>query len=499
MKQSIHTYCHGWTKSFVLLLVAFGILLSSCNKWLDVEPSDRIAGDKLYKTSDGFLSALNGIYTSLNNPSLYGQNLTVGMIDIMGQYYNCAITDHAYQVFMNYNYAGGSYKQVHDEIWSETYKLLTGVNSILEQSESSSSSVLSTKQLDVIKGEALGLRAMLHFDLMRMFSSAWAEETKQQKAIPFKDTGDTSIPEYYTVEEIYDKIIQDLEQASMLLEKSDPVLTEGALHFNNAIDGNAFQYRQYRMNYFAVRALLARIYLYKEDKVNALRVAKELIAKVTDENKPLFPLTTTATWEKEKSTLFGSEVLFALYSDRIRKDVYYRLFAPSLSDKQILTLEGSLSQGRINSIYDDKNDYRYQAWESVVEGGKEVLTLRKFASPDKAAYPAMQPLIRLSEMYLIAAECESNIEVATNDYLNVLQRSRNTVNVTLQTREELETLIQKEYEREFIGEGQLFFFYKRKKLNNIPDGARPASLKNMLPENYVFPIPESEVSQREKE
>lgn len=71
MKQSIHTYCHGWTKSFVLLLVAFGILLSSCNKWLDVEPSDRIAGDKLYIKLRMVFSPLSTEYTPVSIIHLY--------------------------------------------------------------------------------------------------------------------------------------------------------------------------------------------------------------------------------------------------------------------------------------------------------------------------------------------------------------------------------------------------------------------------------------------
>ena len=60
----------------------------------------------------------------------------------------------------------------------------------------------------------------------------------------------------------------------------------------------------------------------------------------------------------------------------------------------------------------------------------------------------------------------------------------------------LKNLIRAEYVREFIGEGQLFFYYKRNGLQNIPDGATVGSVKSMSLDSYVFPLPEGETSQR---
>ena len=60
----------------------------------------------------------------------------------------------------------------------------------------------------------------------------------------------------------------------------------------------------------------------------------------------------------------------------------------------------------------------------------------------------------------------------------------------------LKNLIRAEYVREFIGEGQLFFYYKRNGLQNIPDGATVSSVKSMSLDSYVFPLPDGETSQR---
>ena len=49
-------------------------------------------------------------------------------------------------------------------------------------------------------------------------------------------------------------------------------------------------YRQYRMNYYAVKALMARAYMWKEDYSKAKECAIEVIEEVADEKNPLFPL-----------------------------------------------------------------------------------------------------------------------------------------------------------------------------------------------------------------
>ena len=53
-----------------------------------------------------------------------------------------------------------------------------------------------------------------------------------------------------------------------------------------------------------------------------------------------------------------------------------------------------------------------------------------------------------------------------------------------------------EYKKEMLGEGQLFFFYKRQEMVNIPDGNQATGTKNVELTKYVVPLPESETDQR---
>src|SRR5690554_4214282 len=89
-----------------LMIVLIGMVaVSSCNKWVDVTPKDRLTDKTLFSTKEGYMKALNGIYSELNNPSLYGRDLTMAMLDVMAQYYNTAASDHVYSYYSGYEYS----------------------------------------------------------------------------------------------------------------------------------------------------------------------------------------------------------------------------------------------------------------------------------------------------------------------------------------------------------------------------------------------------------
>ena len=97
------------------------------------------------------------------------------------------------------------------------------------------------------------------------------------------------------------------------------------------------------------------------------------------------------------------------------------------------------------------------------------------------------PMFKISELYLIAAECAGgSVGVA---YLNELRNHRGLKSIT--DIEKLDEFIYQEYRREFIGEGQLFFYYKRKGFDSI------GAMDNIAIENsnavYNLPIPTTEI------
>jgi len=150
---------------------------------------------------------------------------------------------------------------------------------------------------------------------------------------------------------------------------------------------------------------------------------------------------------------------------------------------------------RVDAMYSDKNDYRYKIWEVVNNNGNLVLVNQKFQ--DAVDLPAryMLPLVRISELYLIAAECESDLAAATS-FVNMLRLNRKAISLQSATAEALQQLIYEEYRREFIGEGQQFYYYKRRAFTTIPSETFLNGNKTMDIANYQVPLPDSETSMR---
>jgi len=475
------------------LLTLLLIAATSCESWIDVEPTDRLSEDKVFSTQKGFLQSLNGVYAEMNNSNVYGGNLSVGVIDVMAQYYDGGSDNgYAYYYPAKYDYTATSLKNIFSNTWAKMYNLITSVNIIIEKCDQTD--VLSEQYQKLVKGEALALRAMLHLDLLRLFGPIMSENATGQ-AIPYMTISDQNIQDILTADVVIEKIISDLKQASTLLKDSDPILTNGVISAPTDEDDLDFSYRQYRLNYYAVQVLLARANLWKGDKEAALQIAKNVIAEVGN----IFPFTSKSTATGNKpDRMFSSEVMFSLYNTN-RINVYRKYFASTLDYRNILSFYGTIDNGRVPELYDSQNDIRYGMWAASSEGDNDLIFTKyedvsvKDGSTDHYCY--MMPLIRLSELYLIAAECETDFDLAVQ-YLNTLRNKRNCPDLSVLDANDLKTYITNEFRKEMIGEGQMFFYYKRHAMESIPNGASASGILSMPSKNYVVPIPESEIDNR---
>jgi hypothetical protein len=477
---------------------------SGCSNFLDVKPLDNIMEDQLFNSVKGFNTALNGVYIELNTPNVYGENLSVGLVDVMAQYYNVSSAgEHSFRFYNTYDYGNSSYKAKTEAIWQKSFSLVSNLNAVLEQSEKQKS-MLGETYYGIYKGEALAMRAFLHFDLLRLFGSTYVEDL-DKKVMPYVTNTDRKVQPLLTNKEMMEHILEDLLLAKSLLEKVDPILTQGVLN-EDGPDNNYLTYRQYRMNYFAVCGLLARVYLWKGDPINANKYALEVIDLGQKQGDEIFPFVTPAAIFNRPGypdRVFSTEVLFALYNDG-RTNVYNKLFNYTLNTSSILTFTGSLASptGRVKQLYPDENDYRYKEhWKEETVSSAKVLYFSKFASVTdnngvSNSYRYMMPLMRITEMYLIAAETAPTLSESTR-YYNKIQVHRGLPEVSLGTVEELSAALQTEYLREFIGEGQAYFFFKRLQRTAIPSPVRPGvDVVKMDKVHYIMPLPDSETSQR---
>lgn len=105
-------------------------------------------------------------------------------------------------------------------------------------------------------------------------------------------------------------------------------------------------------------------------------------------------------------------------------------------------------------------------------------------------------LIRLSEAYYIAAECEP-VLADRYGWLNQMRTRRGLPELTVVSEDDFMKRLRSEYLREFIGEGQIFFMYKRLYINiNSDENGYDTNTYGAKEERYVLPLPSGEVDNR---
>lgn len=501
----------------IALAAAVSVSVSSCSDWLKVDMEDGIMESALFEDNEGFLVALNGIYTNLN--TVYSSFFGMGNIDVMAQYYNVQKNStHPYYIYANYDYDDSDFDDASGSLWTNMYTLIANVNVLLEHCDEEGSAI-SARYYSMVKGEALALRAMMHFDMLRFYGPIYSEQTSSQEAIPYLEKANNrDMLPILSAKEVADKVINDLKEASSLLE-NDSIRTYGvsASESPEPNGNNDFRYRQYRLNYYAVQGLLARAYMWIGNKSEAYNIATALIKEVTEKNVFPWVSSSAATSLSAPDRIFGSEVMFGLYNTS-RLNLFNSLFNSSL-EGNALSFTGGLSgdDSKLESFYGagSTSDYRRKMWETVIteggsseEGGTEgdgstttdpTASSSYFLKYDDIdlgnSYRYMIPLMRISEFYLMIAECTSDLTEAT-EAINVVRLHRSVADVE-PTDGDLKDYITKEFAREVIGEGQLFFYYKRNAMEKMISGTSATESFNMELSDYVVPLPTVETNNRQ--
>ena len=155
-------------------LVLFAFTLGSCDSWLDVAPDDQVNEETLFKTGEGYRTALNGVYKDLSVTSLYGREMTWGFLDVLAQCYDSwsINSGHIYDKALSYKYQDKEIKSLIQSIWSNSYNAVANCNNLIDraQKEDPSKFAEGEEERNLIWGEALALRAFIHFDMLRLFA-----------------------------------------------------------------------------------------------------------------------------------------------------------------------------------------------------------------------------------------------------------------------------------------------------------------------------------------
>lgn len=490
-------------KICVLLTITFGLLLfSSCGDWLDVLPKSQMTEEGIFDNEDGYYSALAGIYVKMADKSAYGKHMTVSSVEIMGQtlsMFQASFIEPYYdQGWFNglatYYYERTTrYNQVEDAItgmWKASYNAIANANELIANLEKQDPSIFEEGARDVVLGEALALRAYIHFDMLRLFQPPYlTEEGKTQKRIPYKTDFGMEFTPSSSSDEILGYLIGDLERAEKLLKDTDPI-SSGKTYNTTVLKSE----RKYKMNYYAVKALQARVYLFKGEYKAAYDAAMEVIGAA--ENLGIRFLTNEDLGSTDSGNNYVNrscpmENIFGLLVDELGDYIeedhttgnsYYERFR--------------LQSTRYPKFYSSTGDIRITAWK---KGSGSRMYLAKYERPtlkkDLALFPRpVVSMLKLGEMYLIAAEGAVE-SVSTGEairLLNILQQSRNGGIFTSDDKEAIISEILKEYRRGMIGDGQVFYAYKRRNVPEIEKGYATSGVITMSVEKYTPDIPTTE-------
>lgn len=461
-------------------MMAVLLIGSSCEEWLSVSPNSEVKYEDHFSSKNGFKDQLIGVYTALSSESLYGANLTFGMLDALGQQYIWTQDVGNYYSINRFEYENSKAVAVFENVWSSMYNGIANTN-ILLKGIHDFPNVLSADEAAIYEGEALALRAFLHFDLLRMFAKSY-KVGPQELSIPYVTEISKNVTVSVSVSELVNLVIKDLKKAALLLE-NDPIKTGAP---TTPLLGN----RQFHFNYYAVQALLARVYLFQGDRANALLSAEHVIAS----NQ--FPWVaqdqvTTATRESRDGT-FVTEGVFVLNNTKLDALTGKYLREEMAEDfghllKSSPAVLAEIFESNRYGGFDWRYNYYFETQGTLYRGSSKLWQYR--AMP--VAFKNKQPLIRISELYLIAAESASTMDEAVR-YFNTLRQHRGfNVSYDLEssiTEEQLNLEIAREYRKEFIGEGQWFFYCKRKDIAELPNAVVPFN-KGF----YVLPIPDIEI------
>ena len=507
-------------KKLYILPVLFGMLFCSCDDYLNVGSETELTQEQIYSTDEGFHKALTGIYVGMGTSSLYGAQLTWKGLDILAHHYeNISANDYTY--FHNHDYGKLSTKSFINGAWNGLYNLIYRCNDILENLEDRKDEV-HPLNYEMIRGEALALRAFFHFDLLRLFGHGnyanRSAELSNIYTIPYVTrTGKETTPQA-TYAEVFKYLKTDLNEAAKLLwgengencnityatkENAEEALKE---HFSVA-EGSSegfwtvsnYAYKP-RINYYGVKAILSRVHMWEgteEGYDEVLHfIEKEWIPAGEDDFYDAWDPVTRLSGTYH-NRIFRNENIWHLWITGLN-DIIGNAFEYSNNNLyNSLRLKGTMFQ----EIFEYNTGSNvglgdFLANNLYVKGSGtfyQILKLDQYEGTNdfiiQGSYGNRIPLISTAEFYYYAAEIYAKRGDYVNalTYLNTIRKVRGiTANVMDTDPVVIKEEILKEWRKEYIALGHLFFLYKRWGLEDVFG-------ITMGDAQYVLPFPEEEI------
>jgi tetratricopeptide (TPR) repeat protein len=431
--------------SSIISIIALALFTTACDKLLDLEPYQSISEDISLESDVNVKKVLSGAYTQFDDASIYG-GCILRNAELLGAGDECLWTGTYTGPRQIFNKQMNASNEDAANQWLSSYKVINIANNVL-----SALDVVNEDDRDRVEGEALFLRSLMYFDLVRFYAQQYKfGETNSQYGVPLVVEPTRGIDEnsYVTrksVEEVYNQVITDLSAAALKLPEENGIYASRG----------------------AANALLARVYLQKGDYAKARDAANAVIGS------GLYELMTSYAQEFNNDENTSEDIFATQITTQDALSSMTEFFSvPEYGgrDGDIEILEGHLSlyspgDQRRDLFFNGNGGMRSGKWNNMY---------------------GVVNLFRLAEMYLIRAEC--NIRLGTsigdtpvNDYNATHRRAGLTgaLSVTLE-----DILLERRLELSYEG----FRIHDQRRLHESV-----GSLTYNDP-RLVFPIPAREIA-----
>ncbi|MDO5972357.1 RagB/SusD family nutrient uptake outer membrane protein [Flavivirga aquimarina] len=464
----------------LLIFALLSISIASCDDILEEDPKTFISPDNFFNTVDDYEAAIKGVYGITHN--LFGGRQTE-LKELFADFYDQP--ESAEQgTDMWRNNPGNNFWAIRQG-WSVPYQVISNANQILASLEGNTT--ISVANKNSIEAETKFLRAYAYFQLVQLYGDAPLRTT------PVGSVNDVQI-DRTSQSEIYDLILQDLIDA------------ESGLPNTSEQEG--------RVNTYVAKALLARVYLTTAGNPMGITQNYQLALNKANEviNGPYSLLDNFA--DVFKNTSYTSESIWEiLYLDGVTSNGKHNQTAPTGNQTALLLPTTDF----INSFPNGDSRSSWGIQDGFTTSGGSVFISRtyfnKFIDESKLEQelpPAATqtdysfPIIRLAEMYLIAAEAENEINGPDNayPYINEIRsRARNDENdlthvpdLSGLTQEEFRTAVLNERKWELYTEEHAWFDLKRTNTFNSVQDARGVELNVPIGSyNTTWILPDFEI------
>ncbi len=373
---------------YLFFLMAFSGTLVSCDSLLELEPAQNISEVLALENDANIKAVLVGAYDELGATNLFAGN-TLRNSELLGA--NNEVqwvgTFNGPREIWNLNMIAENGDV--QGLWVDAYQTINIVNNVLDGLD-----VVNESDKATVQGEALFIRALVYFELVRFYAKPWvAGAANDQLGVPLVLTPTRAINEdskvaRASVSAVYAQIISDLNQAKSLLPESN----------------------SWRADTYAASAALARVYLQQGDFAQA----RDEASRVIESGK--YSLTTAYSDAFNRDANSTEDIFSIQVTSQDGTNSMVTFFAiPDFGgrDGDIDILDEHLN------LYDPADERLSMFYEGngAIRSGKWT---NQFGNVG---------LFRLAEMYLIRAECNARLgtavgDSALNDYNKVHQRAR---------------------------------------------------------------------------